>query len=105
MKMFNPNAFIMKTIKGMIGNYHDFQVGEYALDWWKLGKLSDEDMVEIETMIEAQYIVPEPPVEEPIEDIQTEEPKIEDETILDGEEGTETEITTDETVEMQLVHV
>lgn len=68
MKMFNPNTFIMKTIKGMIGNYPDFQVGEYALDWWKLGKLSDEDMVEIETMIEAQYIVPEPPVEEPIEE-------------------------------------
>ena len=92
--MFNINEFLMKTIKGMIGNYPDFQVREYAIGWWSKGKLTDDDMVEIDTLIEAQYIVPEPPV---VEDIPTEE--TEDETILDGEEETETEITTDETVE------
>ena len=86
--MFNINEFLMKTIKGMIGNYPDFQVREYAIGWWSKGKLTDNDMVEIDTLIEAQYIVPEPPVEEPIEDIPTVEPGIEDETILD-EEGTE----------------
>lgn len=104
--MFSLNNFIMKTLKGMIGNYPDFQVMEYALNWYSKGKLTEEDLAEIETMIEAQYIEP-PVVEGPIEettdevigDIPTEEPtEIEDETILDGE-GTETEITTDETVE------
>lgn len=90
--MFSLNNFIMKTLKGMIGNYPDFQVMEYALNWYSKGKLTEEDLAEIETMIEAQYIVPEPPVEEPIEDVPTEETEIEDETFLDEIEGTETEV-------------
>ena len=65
--MFNINEFLMKTIKGMIGNYPDFQVREYAIGWWSKGKLTDNDMVEIDTLIEAQYIEP-PVVEEPVED-------------------------------------
>ena len=85
--MFSLNNFIMKTLKGMIGNYPDFQVMEYALNWYSKGKLTEEDLAEIETMIEAQYIIPEPPV---VEDIPTEE--TEDETILDETEGTETEV-------------
>lgn len=93
--MFNLNNFIMKTLKGMIGNYPDFQVMEYALNWYSKGKLIEEDLGEVETLIEAQYIEP-PVVEEPIEDIPTEEveeeTEIEDETILDDGEGTETEV-------------
>lgn len=106
--MFNPSEFLMKTIKGMIGNYPDFQVREYAWKWY--GKwLTDENLAEIDTLIEAQYIVTEPPVlEEPSEettdevigDVPTEEPtETESETILDDGEGTETENTTDETLE------
>ena len=73
----------MKTLKGMIGNYPDFQVMEYALNWYSKGKLTEEDLAEIETMIEAQYIptYTEPPVEE--------ETEIEDETTLTDEEYTE----------------
>lgn len=98
--MFSLNNFIMKTLKGMVGNYPDFQVMEYALNWYEKGKLTVEDLAEVETLIEAQYIVPEPPVEEPIEDIPTEETEIEDETILDEEE-TETETEgTEETTEI-----
>lgn len=52
----------------MIGNYPDFQVREYSLDWWKIGEITDADMVEIETAIEAQYIVPEIPQEEATEE-------------------------------------
>jgi hypothetical protein len=89
--MFSLNNFIMKTLKGMVGNYPDFQVMEYALNWYSKGKLTEEDLAEIETMIEAQYIEP-PVVEGPIEDIPTDETEIEDETILDGEDGTETEV-------------
>lgn len=73
----------MKTLKGMIGNYPDFQVMEYALNWYSKGKLTEEDLGEVETLIEAQCI--EPPVTEETTEIETE-------TILDGEEGTETEV-------------
>jgi hypothetical protein len=69
----------MKTLKGMIGNYPDFQVMEYALNWYSKGKLTEEDLATVEGWIEAQYIVPEPPVE----------PEIEDETFLDETEGNE----------------
>ena len=71
--MFNMNEFLMKTLKGMIGNYPDFQVREFALNWYAKGKLTEEDLATIDDLIETQYIVPEPPVEEPIEDIPTDE--------------------------------
>ena len=95
--MFSITEFIMKTLKGMIGKYPDFQIREYALNWYSKGKLTEEDLAEIETLIEAQYIVPTPPVEEIedelIGDISTEEStEIENETILDGEEETQTEV-------------
>lgn len=87
--MFDIKDFVMKTLKGMVGTYPDFQVREYALNWYAKGKLTEEDLAEIDALIEAQYVVPEPPVEEPIEEAPTE---IEDETILD-----ETEEYTEET--------
>ena len=94
----------------MIGKYPDFQIREYALNWYSKGKLTEEDLAEIETLIEAQYIVPTPPVEEIedelIGDISTEEStEIENETILDGEEGTETENTEIESTEQKVEEV
>lgn len=108
--MFSITEFIMKTLKGMIGKYPDFQIREYALNWYSKGKLTEEDLAEIETLIEAQYIVPTPPVEEIedelIGDISTEEStEIENETILDGEEGTETENTEIESTEQKVEEV
>ena len=109
--MFSITEFIMKTLKGMIGKYPDFQIREYALNWYSKGKLTEEDLAEIETLIEAQYIVPTPPVEdetadELIGDISTEEStEIENETILDGEEGTETENTEIESTEQKVEEV
>ena len=91
--MFNIGNFLMKTLNGMIGAYPDFQVREYALNWYAKGKLTEEDLASIDASIEAQYIVPEPPVvEEPIEESDTstneevveepaEEPEIKDETL------------------------
>ena len=46
----------MKTIKGMIGNYPDFQVREYSANWYAKGKLTEDNLAEIDTLIEAQYI-------------------------------------------------
>lgn len=57
--MFNITDFIMKTLYGMIGKYPDFQVREYALNWYSKGKLSEENLMEIEVAIEAQYITEE----------------------------------------------
>lgn len=41
----------MSTLKGMHGNYPDFQIREYALNWYAKGKLSEEDLAEVETML------------------------------------------------------
>lgn len=86
--MFSITEFIMKTLKGMIGKYPDFQIREYALNWYSKGKLTEEDLAEIETLIEVQYIVPTPPVED-----ETTVEKTETEV-----EETETEETTEEFV-------
>lgn len=60
--MFNIRNFIMNTLKGMHGHYPDFQIREYALNWYEKGKLTEEDLMEVELMLN-------PPVveEEPIE--------------------------------------
>ena len=83
--MFSLNEFLMKTIKGMIGNYPDFQVREYGLKW--LGKgLTEDDLAAIDVSIEAQYI--EPPVVEEITDEVIEEAD-QEETVPEETEATE----------------
>jgi hypothetical protein len=49
----------MKTLKGMIGKYPDFQVREFALKWYDKGKLTEDNLMDIELVIEAQYTVAE----------------------------------------------
>ena len=49
--MFNLRNFIMDTLKGMKGNYPDFQIREYALNWYGKGKLTEDDLAEIEELI------------------------------------------------------
>jgi hypothetical protein len=66
------NEFLMKTLKGMIGNYPDFQVREYALNWYAKGKLTEDDLATIDATIEAQYIEP------PVVEVETEETEIEE---------------------------
>lgn len=72
--MFDIKDFVMKTLRGMVGAYPDFQVREYALNWYAKGKLTEEDLEDVDALIEAQYVVPEPPTEN------------EDETIVDETE-------------------
>ena len=50
--MFSLNDFVMKTVKGMIGNYPDFQAMEYALNWYTKGVLTESNLAEIEALIE-----------------------------------------------------
>ena len=67
--MFKINEFVMKTLKGMIGHYPDFQVREYALNWYAKGVLNEENLAEIEgilcPIVEEEN---EEPVEEPTEE-------------------------------------
>lgn len=61
--MFNIHDYIMKTLRGMVGNYPDFQIMEYALNWYAKGKLTEEDLAEVESWFEPE----EEPEEEPLE--------------------------------------
>ena len=49
--MFKINEFVMKTLKGMIGNYPDFQVREYALNWYAKGVLTEDNLAELENIL------------------------------------------------------
>ena len=61
--MFNIHDYIMKTLRGMVGHYPDFQIMEYALNWYEKGKLTEADLAEVESWFEPE----EEPVEEPLE--------------------------------------
>lgn len=60
MAIFNIHDYIMKTLRGMVGHYPDFQIMEYALNWYEKGKLTEEDLAEVEAWFE--------PLEEPTEE-------------------------------------
>lgn len=62
--MFSVQEYLMKEFRGMIGNYPDFQVREFSANWYARGKLTEENLAELDALIEAQYIVPEVPQEE-----------------------------------------
>jgi hypothetical protein len=49
--MFNIRDFIMETLKGMAGNYPDFQIREYALNWYAKGKLTEVELAELESFL------------------------------------------------------
>lgn len=57
--MFRLEDFILKTIKGMVSNEPDYRVQEYALSWYSRGKLTEENLAEIEKLINQQYEVDE----------------------------------------------
>ncbi len=76
--------WLMKTLKGMVGRRSDGVVREYANGHLDKGNLTLEDISEIDTLIEAQYVVTEEeydpellPDTIPIEDIETAEEVIE----------------------------
>ena len=50
--MFSLSDFVLRTVKGMIGNYPDFQAMEYALNWYSRGVITESDLAEIEALIE-----------------------------------------------------
>jgi hypothetical protein len=49
--MFNIANFIMTTLFDMKGNYPDFQIREYALNWYAKGKLTENHLAELEAFL------------------------------------------------------
>lgn len=56
MAVFSLHDFVMRTLKGMAEQYGEFQVREFALNWYQRGVLTDADLAEIE----GWYAVEEP---------------------------------------------
>ena len=56
----------MRTLKGMVGQYPDFQVMEFALNWYEKGKLTEDDLAEVEAWFEPEEeeVIPEEIYEE-----------------------------------------
>lgn len=52
--MFNLHDFILNTLKGMVGNYPQWQVQEYALNWYSKGKLTEADLATVESWYSAE---------------------------------------------------
>lgn len=52
--MFSLKDFILKGIKGMIGNEPDYKVIEYSAAWYDKGVLTDAELAEIDQMIIAK---------------------------------------------------
>lgn len=63
--MFSVHNFIMTTLRGMVGRYPDFQVREYALNWYGKGKLNEEDLAAVEAWLNS-------PIEEAAEEVEGE---------------------------------
>jgi hypothetical protein len=47
--MFSLHDFVMNTLQGMVGNYPQFQVQEFALNWYAKGKLTEDDLATVES--------------------------------------------------------
>lgn len=54
--MFNLKDFIKNGLIKAVGQMADYQVILNAVGWFEKGVLVEEDLAEIQTAIEAQYI-------------------------------------------------
>ena len=80
--MFSLRAFIKKGLLDAVGKMSDYQVILNSAGWMDKGVLTEDDLAEINTAIEQQYIVLEPEV--PAEE--TELPEIEEEAVQEAAE-------------------
>ena len=67
--MFNLATFIKTGLLDAVGKLADYQVILNAAGWHEKSVLTAEDLAEIQTAIEAQYIVAEPIPEEIPEEV------------------------------------
>lgn len=62
--MFNLREFIKKGLMNAVGKMADYQVILNSVGWHEKGVLTEEDLAEINTAIEEQYVVEEPVTDE-----------------------------------------
>ena len=55
--MFNLREFIKKGLMNAVGKMADYQVILNSVGWHEKGVLTEEDLAEINTAIEEQYVV------------------------------------------------
>ena len=53
--MFNYREFLMKGFRDAVGKMADYQVILNAAGWLEKGVLTEDDLADIQTAIEAQY--------------------------------------------------
>ena len=74
--MFNLREFLKKGFIGAVGHMADYQIILNASGWMDKGVLTEDDLAEINTAIEQQYVITESPTEtqvEPTEETQATE--------------------------------
>lgn len=69
MAKFSMHDYVMTMLKGMIGNKPDWQVMQYALNWFEKGVLTEADLAEIDELLHP--VEPEPEEVEPVENPDT----------------------------------
>lgn len=66
--MFNLNEFIKRGLLDAVGKMADYKVILNAAGWHEKNVLSVEDLEEIQTAIDAQYVEPEDSIEESVKE-------------------------------------
>lgn len=61
--MFSLREFIKKGLLDAVGKMADYQVILNAAGWLEKGVLTEEDLVEIQIKLDAQYVTEEEPIE------------------------------------------
>ena len=62
--MFSLKDFIKKGLLDAVGKMADYQVILNAAGWHEKGVLTEEDLAEIQALIDAKNVTPQPLVEE-----------------------------------------
>ena len=66
---FTLSGFIKRGLIAAVGRMADYQIILNAAGWLEKGVLTEDDLMEIQTAIDAQYQQPEEPVEDAAEPV------------------------------------
>ena len=61
---FTLSGFIRRGLMAAVGRMADYQIILNAAGWLEKGVLTEEDLAEIQTAVDAQYVVEEPIAED-----------------------------------------
>lgn len=92
--MFSLREYIKKGFLDAVGKMSDYQIILNSAGWMEKGVLTEDDLVEINAAIEAQYVVNEPVIVEGEEDT-TEEVTVAESGESESESGASDELLTD----------